>query len=245
MPAPLAPEDLPASRFVDVVSGRSFYVDLPGSLQLGQLARPGPAVVDALSDALASAFATSGGGGAVGSNPVNGLRPVKRTQPTSDARLGRPFQKIVGDQWRKYVLDRPSQDVVVMYYDPHCGHCAKLQPELEELAALAFDDHKLHPRGNLGMLQLDVTSNDPNDGEWAMPSGVPVVHLYPAVCSPVKAKQKLCPQRNASDFVAFSGGPAKPEIIAFVEEHAKYSPVWTKHKGSSSSSSSSNVGGEL
>ena len=114
-----------------------------------------------------------------------------------------------------------------MYFDPQCGHCAKLQPELEELAAVAFDDHKLHPRGNLGMLQLDVTSNDPNDGEWEMPSGVPVVHLYPAICSPQKAKQNGCPPRNATDFVAYQGGPQKPDIIAFVEEHAMYSPVWS------------------
>ena len=73
----------------------------------------------------------------------------------------------------------------------------------------------------------DQFPNDPNDGEWEMPSGVPVVHLYPAICSPQKAKQNGCPPRNATDFVAYQGGPQKPDIIAFVEEHAMYTPVWS------------------
>ena len=117
-----------------------------------------------------------------------------------------------------------------MYFDPHCGHCKKMQPELEELASAAFDDGKLFPRGNLGMLQLDVTSNDPNDSEWQMPSGVPVLHLYPALCSSQAAKQGRCPPRSASDFSAYSGGPEKASIVRFIEKHAKHSPIWTVKK---------------
>ena len=88
---------------------------------------------------------------------------------------------------------------------------------------------------------LDVTANDPGDGDWATPRAVPALHFYRSTSTRADPKEALddddAPVRRAADFVAFPGVPpegggggyaaaARQAVEAFVEAHAAFPPPW-------------------
>lgn len=207
----LTPEQLPASRLVDVLESKSYVVDL------GPSSSPRGAELEARAQQWAAAAARALD---LALDPVRGnqLPVVGRSEPREAARLTTPFKKIVGDMWREYVLERPGFDLLIEYFDPRCPHCKKMQPVLDTLAAAALEEGKLAPRGRLIMVQLDATANDPQD--WDMPGGVPAIHLYPA--QPAGSGN-----RTKADFIAYSGAADRLELLGFIEQHARHSPIWT------------------
>ena len=60
---------------------------------------------------------------------------------------------IVGKNWQEHVLDS-TKDVFVEYYAPWCGHCKRLAPIWDELAA-AYADVP-----NLTIAKMDATANE-------------------------------------------------------------------------------------
>lgn len=63
-----------------------------------------------------------------------------------------PFLR-TGSLWKPYVLGRAEADVLVLYFDPKCPHCAALKPVLEALAAQAHAANRLYPRGPFAVVR--------------------------------------------------------------------------------------------
>ena len=76
---------------------------------------------------------------------------------------------IVGKEYAKIVKDA-SKDVLVKYYAPWCGHCKKLAPVWDELAA-AYKDEP-----NLVIGKFDATVNEAEDVQI---QGYPTLIFYP------------------------------------------------------------------
>lgn len=179
---------------------------------MGRFAGADEDYMKALHDAMQDAFNNN-------DNGIN-LSPVLRLQPISEAQLGRPNQLIVGEMWSSYVLDRPKIDVMILYFDPKCPHCEKMRPILDQLALEASNKKSLYPNGNLAVLELDVTNNDPlNDLSWTTPNAVPAIHLYPALSQSADSSKQ---HRIASDFIAYQGKPDLTDLKTFLLEHAVY-----------------------
>ena len=51
------------------------------------------------------------------------------------------------------MLGRAEADVLVLYFDPKCPHCAALKPVLEALAAQAHAANRLYPRGPFAVVR--------------------------------------------------------------------------------------------
>ena len=45
-----------------------------------------------------------------------------------------PLVELVGSSFARVAFD-PNKDVLVQFYSPTCGHCAKLKPVYEKVAA--------------------------------------------------------------------------------------------------------------
>ena len=80
-----------------------------------------------------------------------------------------PVTVVVGKTFEEIVRD-PSKDVLVKYYAPWCGHCKKLAPVWEELAA----GYKDEP--NLVIAKFDATANE---AEGVEVRGYPTLIFYP------------------------------------------------------------------
>jgi len=198
----LSVEDLPASRLVDISAQRSYLVPLPSTSSIGSLSQGNAECIESLETAMELAFGTS----------ENRLTPVRRIQAVSEAELGRPNQLIVGDLWASFVLQRPKLDVLILYFDPNCPHCKAMRPILDKIAKKASLQGALYPQGNLAVMEMDVSANDPlQEDSWSTPPVVPAVHLYPAVF-----------QRSADNFVSYEGGPEVESLRTFLEAHAVY-----------------------
>lgn len=80
-----------------------------------------------------------------------------------------PLKIIVGKNFQQVVLDS-DKDVFVKYYAPWCGHCKKLAPIWEELAA-EFKDVS-----DLVIGKFDATANEVDGLEIR---GYPTLKFYP------------------------------------------------------------------
>ena len=119
---------------------------------------PSPAGA-ALSGDAAIAFARAALGGQ--------LAPHIRSQPESPSEG--PLIELVGANFRNVVHD-PTKDVLVQFYSPSCGHCAKLRPVYEKVAAhFAYD-------AEVVVAQIDAIANEVLGLE---PAGYPTIIFYP------------------------------------------------------------------
>lgn len=106
-----------------------------------------------------------------------------------------PLTVIVGKNWEELVLDN-TKDVLVEYYAPWCGHCKKLAPIWDELAA-AYADVP-----NLTIAKMDATANE---AEKVQVQGFPTIIFYP---------------RDNKEGVTFDGGRELADFKKWLEENS-------------------------
>ena len=117
------------------------------------------------------------------------LSPHLRSQPEPSAQSG-PLLELVGSSFARVAHDA-DKDVLVQFYSPDCGHCKKLRPVYEQVAA------KLESESDVVVAQMDASVNDVPGFE---PEGFPTIVLY------TKANKKGIEydgSRDAHDLVQF------------------------------------------
>ena len=77
--------------------------------------------------------------------------------------------ELVGSTFPKVAHD-PAKDVLVHFYSPSCGHCRKLEPVFEAVAAKFSEDD------DMVVAKIDAVHNDVLGLE---PEGFPTIVLYP------------------------------------------------------------------
>lgn len=108
-----------------------------------------------------------------------------------------PVKIVVGESWKDIVEDG-EKDVLIEQYAPWCGHCKKLAPILDELAA----DLKDIP--TVVIAKMDATKNDaPKDFKA---QGYPTLHFFAA----------------GKPGVAYDGGRTKEDFIKYFKENATH-----------------------
>jgi thioredoxin-like negative regulator of GroEL len=55
-------------------------------------------------------------------------------EPAPETAPSGPLVELVGSSFARVAFD-PAKDVLVQFYSPTCGHCAKLKPVYEKVAA--------------------------------------------------------------------------------------------------------------
>lgn len=107
--------------------------------------------------------------------------------------VGKTHDDIIGDE---------SKDVLVEYYAPWCGHCKKLAPIYEELAALYESDQSA--KGKVRIAHVDATLNDLS----VEITGYPTLILYPA--------------GDKSNPIVHSSGRDLASLITFIKEKGTF-----------------------
>ena len=124
------------------------------------------------------------------------LSPFYKSEPIPEEN-NEPVKVIVGNSFQSEVIDN-DKFVMVEAYAPWCGHCKKLEPIYNELAA------KLAKHDNLVLAKMDATKNE-------FPGfnvrGYPTVVLY-------KPSNKKSP-------VTFNKERSFQNLLEFLEEHMK------------------------
>ncbi|KAG5489874.1 hypothetical protein GH5_00757 [Leishmania sp. Ghana 2012 LV757] len=100
---------------------------------------------------------------------------------------------VVGNTFAKYTDG--TQNVMLLFYAPWCGHCKKLHPDYEKVAKSLESE-------NVIVAKIDATAND-FDREKFQVTGFPTMFFIPAGKSPMM----------------YEGGRSADEIKAFVKSH--------------------------
>lgn len=100
---------------------------------------------------------------------------------------------VVGHTFSKYTDS--TQNVMLLFYAPWCGHCQKLHPAYEKVAK-SFESE------NVIIAKMDATTND-FDREKFDVSGFPTIYFIPAGKPPV----------------AYEGDRTADDMMAFVKSH--------------------------
>lgn len=106
---------------------------------------------------------------------ADSLKPLVKSEdlPTEEEVESNPVTKLVAHNHDEIIGD-VTKDVFVKYYANWCGHCKRLAPVWEELAAL----YKANPESNVIIANIDQTLNDVNPPVEIR--GFPTLVLYPA-----------------------------------------------------------------
>jgi len=112
---------------------------------------------------------------------------------------------LVGKSFNDIVLD-PTKDVLVEFYAPWCGHCKKLAPIYDELAA------NLKHNTNLVIAKMDSTANEV---ESVSVQGFPTIKFWPA--------------NNKSNPMDFNGDRTVEGFTKFLKENS-VNTVEDKHE---------------
>lgn len=107
--------------------------------------------------------------------------------------VGKTHDEIIGDD---------SKDVLVMYHATWCGHCKKLAPTFEELAAVYMNDED--SAGKVLIANIEATENDVN----VEIEGFPTLILYPA--------------GDKSNPVNYEGARDLEGLANFIKEHGTH-----------------------
>lgn len=125
------------------------------------------------------------------------ITPTMKSQPIPE-KNDEPVKIVVGDSWTDIVEDE-SKDVLIEQYAPWCGHCKKLAPILDELAA------DLKDVKTLVIAKMDATMNDAPADYKAQ--GYPTLHFF-------KAGEKKGK--------AYDGGRTKEDFVKFLKENCTH-----------------------
>jgi len=117
------------------------------------------------------------------------LSPIVKSAPVPKSQPG-PAIEVVGDTFLELVVES-KKDVLLEVYAPWCGHCKKLQPIYDELAAL----YKTNP--HVVIAKMDGTANEAAGLDV---KSYPAIKLWPAgQRAPVEYKG----ERSLKGFQAF------------------------------------------
>jgi len=98
------------------------------------------------------------------------LRPHLKSEEVPE-KNDEPVRVLVGKNFNEVVMDT-TKDVLVEFYAPWCGHCKKLAPIYDELAAALKTSHP-----NIVIAKMDSTQNEV---EQVSIQGFPTIKFWPA-----------------------------------------------------------------
>eukprot|EP00731_Ephydatia_muelleri_P016571 Em0009g995a len=148
------------------------------------------------------------------------LEPFIKSEPVPENNDG-PLTVVVGKNFDSIVND-PTQDVLIEFYAPWCGHCKSLAPKYEELAQKLKDDP------NIVIAKSDATAND-YPPQFQV-QGFPTIFWVPAGSK--SAPEKYTGGREVSDFIEFIKKKAtKPPVIAEEKKAEKKGKEKKEKKG--------------
>jgi len=119
------------------------------------------------------------------------VAPHLRSQPEPAA--SGPLMELVGSSFSRVAFDR-TKDVLVQFYSPTCGHCAKLAPVYEQVAAKFAEDE------TMVVAKMDAVANDVAGLE---PEGFPTIVLY---------------SKANKEGVEYDGSRDAHDLIQFIED---------------------------
>jgi protein disulfide-isomerase A1 len=120
-----------------------------------------------------------------------------KSEPEPTENLG-PMFNLVGTTFKGFVLDN-TDDVIVTFYAPWCGHCKKLEPMFEKLAE-TLKDYK-----QLKFARMDSTKNDVEGHS---------IESFPTI--------KFFPGNNKSNVIPYDGNRTAIDIATFIKEKASH-----------------------
>jgi protein disulfide isomerase len=97
------------------------------------------------------------------------LKSYIKSEPVPEPAAPGTVATIVGENFADIVLD-DTKDVLIELYAPWCGHCKKLVPIYDELAASLKDVE------NVVIAKMDATANDSPHGKYQA-KGYPTIFL--------------------------------------------------------------------
>jgi len=100
------------------------------------------------------------------------LKSYIKSEPVPAPAAKGTVTTVVGETFSDIVLDN-SKDVLIELYAPWCGHCKKLVPIYDELAASLKDVE------NVVIAKMDATANDAPHGKYQA-KGYPTIFFAPA-----------------------------------------------------------------
>jgi protein disulfide isomerase family A protein 3 len=100
------------------------------------------------------------------------LKSYIKSEPVPAPAAKGTVATIVGENFADIVLD-DTKDVLIELYAPWCGHCKKLVPIYDELAASLKDVE------NVVIAKMDATANDSPHGKYQA-KGYPTIFFAPA-----------------------------------------------------------------
>lgn len=125
------------------------------------------------------------------------LEPTTKSEEIPE-KNDEPVKVVVGKSWDDIVVDE-SKDVLVEQYAPWCGHCKKLAPILDELAA------DLKGVETLVIAKMDATKNDAPKEYKAQ--GYPTLHFFKA---------------GSKTGVPYNGGRTKDDFVKYLKENCTH-----------------------
>jgi protein disulfide-isomerase A1 len=123
------------------------------------------------------------------------LRPHLKSEEIPATQTG-DVVVLVGKSFHQIVMD-PTKDVLVEFYAPWCGHCKKLEPLYNELAA------NLKSNTGIVIAKMDSTANEV---EEVSIQGFPTIKFWPA--------------NNKSNPIDFEGDRTVEGFTKFLQQHA-------------------------
>ncbi|KAI8057265.1 thioredoxin-like domain-containing protein [Syncephalis plumigaleata] len=133
------------------------------------------------------------------------IQPSIKSEPIPETN-DEDVKVVVADNFDDLVLDK-KKDVLIMFHAPWCGHCKKLKPTYEALAA------KYSTHGDkLVIAKMDATANDVPPSANFTVEGFPTIKLIKA---------------ETNEVVEYEGDRSEDSFIEFLDKHShhKVEPV--------------------
>ncbi|RKP10576.1 thioredoxin-like domain-containing protein [Thamnocephalis sphaerospora] len=127
------------------------------------------------------------------------LKPSIKSEPIPEAN-DEDVKVVVANNFEDVVLDK-SKDVLIEFYAPWCGHCKKLMPTYEKVAA-KYAKHS----DKIVIAKMDATANDlPLAADFEV-EGFPTIKLLKA---------------GTNEVVDYEGDRSEESFYSFISENAR------------------------